>query len=249
MLFRSVATFKEWADHADEIIYNQSGYTVTYGTSSTPGALSFRNIYYNASDSAFNLTPTITFFVPVDSIPDTIKVGEHIGIYGATVVTGFADFNNTSTSGGYEILAISRGAFASTTYDTIICQYSGAAPFTSLAFWTTQLTTFGGGAPAGTIQGRHPRFCYDGAIDQQASAWDTLLAVCASGRATPIRYGRRIRVAVHKARPIVEIVGPSQIEQGTFEVDYLSPATRFNQIEIGFLDRDLNYEQIGRAHV
>ena len=234
-----IQSFADWAAHCDEVIYNQSGYTVSYSATTTAGGLVFNDIFYNSANVGYSSQPTIEFECPVDSVPSNIKVGDYIGIYGAPVVPSYFDYNHTSSVGGYQILDIVSTA----TKDVIICLYDGdTAPWNDVSYWTSVLAV-ASLTPAGTIQARHPRFEFDGAIDTQNSAWDTIIEVCKTARAIPMRLGKRIKVAVYKPRPVVDLVGKGQVEEGTFEIEYLSPQTRFNQIEISFLDRELNYER------
>lgn len=234
-----IQSFKEWADYCDEAIYNQSGYTVSYSATTTAGGLVFNDIFYNSSNTAYSNLATIEFECPVDSVPSTVRVGDYIGIYGAPVVPTYTDYNNTSAAGGYEIIDIVSTA----TKDVIICHYDlASAPWNDVSYWSAVLSV-ATLTPAGTIQGRHPRFEFDGAVDTQRPAWEVILDICKTARAVPIRMGRRIKVAVYKPRPVVDLVGLAQVERDSFQIDYLSPQTRFNQIEVGFLDRDLNYER------
>ena len=229
-----IQSFADWAAYCDEVIYNQSGYTTPYNaTYLTGSAQTWGNIVYDF-DVTYQ-TNALYFYVPKDSIPDTVKVGDYIGVYGLPVVGGYADINNTSTTGGYKIIKIVKPTIAP---HIIAVEYTGDAPWP-----LTQTLLAQGVTMAGTIQARHPRFQFDGALDEPNSAWDAITLVCQSARAVPIRVGKSVRVKVHKPRPVVDMVGPSQVEEGTFEIEYISPNSRFNQIEIGFLDRDINYER------
>jgi hypothetical protein len=229
-----VQSFKDWADYCDEIIYNQSGYTTPYNaTYLTGSAQTWGNIVYDF-DTTYQ-TNALYFYVPKDSILSTVKVGDYLGVYGVPVVSGYADINNTSTTGGYRIIKIIEPTIAP---HIIAVEYTGAAPWP-----LTQTLLAQGVTMAGTIQTRHPRFQFDGAFDDSVSSWDAITLVCQSASAVPIRLGKTVKVKVHKPRPVVDMVGPSQVEEGSFEIEYISPSSRFNQIEIGFIDRDLNYER------
>jgi hypothetical protein len=229
-----VQSFKDWADYCDEVIYNQSGYTTPYNaTYLTGSAQTWGNIVYDF-DTTYQ-TNALYFYVPKDSILSTVKVGDYLGVYGVPVVSGYADINNTSTTGGYRIIKIIEPTIAP---HIIAVEYTGAAPWP-----LTQTLLAQGVTMAGTIQTRHPRFQFDGAFDDSVSSWDAITLVCQSASAVPIRLGKTVKVKVHKPRPVVDMVGPSQVEEGSFEIEYISPSSRFNQIEIGFIDRDLNYER------
>ena len=225
----------DWADYCDEIIYNQSGYTAPYNATTTGTARTWYDIDY-AFDFTYQ-TNALYLRCPSGSVPASVRVGDFLGLYGLPVVPGFADINNTSTTGGYEIIKV-LGPTASPFYDIVAVRYTGSAPWT-----LNQLLSAQGVTLAGTAQTRDYRFRFDGAIDQQQPAWDAILTVCSSARAVPIRDGKRLRVAVYRPRPVVNLISSAQVVAGTFEVEYLSPRTKFNQIEIGFLDKELNYER------
>jgi hypothetical protein len=229
-----IATFQEWADYCDGLVYNQSGYTATYSATTSGSAMTWSDVLHTTDSSG----RVFEFYVPKDSIPSTVKIGDYIWVTGTPSLPSGVAFNSddAGVAGNYEIVDIQRPAVAP--HKIIVRNPSNSnTPWAVGALMSSVVT------PAGTIQTRHPRFQYDGAIDQQGAAWDALLQVCASGRATIIRDGRKVRIAVFKPKSVSEIVGMAQIEAGSFEVEYLNPKTRFNQIEIGFLDEALFYER------
>jgi hypothetical protein len=120
-----VQSFKDWADYCDEVIYNQSGYTTPYNaTYLTGSAQTWGNIVYDF-DTTYQ-TNALYFYVPKDSILSTVKVGDYLGVYGVPVVSGYADINNTSTTGGYRIIKIIEPTIAP---HIIAVEYTGAAPW------------------------------------------------------------------------------------------------------------------------
>ena len=232
-----IGTFQAWADYCDELIYNQTGYEAPYNATSTGSAMTWYDIKY----TTYAGSGALEFWCPANSIPDTVRIGDYIWYSGAPALPSSVVLNSSAigaitpfSDSHYQIVNIVDSSAAPA---KIVVRYLGSAP------WTIESNMSSVATPAGTIQTRQTRFSFDGAIDEQGEAWDKVLQVCSSGRATPIRDGRRIRIAVHKPRSVVEVIGPSQVEVDSFEMEYLNPKTRFNQIEIAFLDEALNYER------
>jgi hypothetical protein len=225
-----IGTFQEWADHCDELVYNQSGYIPTYSATTSGSLPTWYDMYYDA------VAELLKILCPAESVPDTLNVGDTLVVAGFPPLPSGVDLNGVPLT----IQAIYRTtnpAPPAVPQAQIWLTYTGAAPWASTTNLSATVT------PAGTWTPKHARFSFDGAVDEPNNAWDTITQIASSARGSVVRDGRRVRVAVHKPRPVVQLVGNSQVLEGSFEVEYLNPKTRFNQIEIGFLDRALNYDR------
>lgn len=94
------------------------------------------------------------------------------------------------------------------------------------------------------VQGASRRFEANGTFDRRGRAWDSLLDVCAIGRATPIPTGSSLRIRHAAPREPVGLITPSNIIEGSFRVDYSSPKTRENALTLNILDEAQGYEPV-----
>lgn len=227
-----VEAFADWDAYCAEPVYDQRGSRIAYPDWTD---MRFDSGLLGAGGAGIEIS------MPPASLPAHLEVGDFVGWYGLPAITASGTFEDTNVDpnggGGYEIAAISPDS-GGTAF--IYVYWRGSLlPWTNGTLLSTQVT----GALSGTIEGRERRFEYDGAADTAQDAWEFIIQVCASARAVPIRDGRRLTIAIDRPRDPVDLVGMSQVVVGTFEAEYLSPRTRDNAIEIGFLDRDLNYER------
>lgn len=227
-----VESWQAFADFCDEVVYDQRGQRQVYPD--------WTDMLY--SSVLLGTSPGIEVRVPTGTAPRHWVVGGYLGWYGLPAITAVGTWEDTNVSatggGGYEIVSVVINPGGAGT-DFYRVRWLGAAPWTNGALLSTQVT----GSLTGTIEGREPRFQYDGAVDEAGSAWDFLVQTCASARAVPIRDGRKLRVHVEKPRPVRDIIGQGQVIPGSFEYEALSPKTRINAVEISFPDADQGYER------
>jgi hypothetical protein len=96
----------------------------------------------------------------------------------------------------------------------------------------------------GSGSGYEARCRFDGVFDQANNAgWDAVLDIFQCGRAIPVKVGSKIVPVWDRPRDPVGLFSMSNIGEGSFQVNYLSPDTNPNSLEMEILDRDQNYER------
>jgi hypothetical protein len=118
----------------------------------------------------------------------------------------------------------------------------------SIACWLQTDTS--GRSAGGQVRGAEALFEYDASHDTFKDLWETLVEVCLTARAMPVREGRRLRFKVEKERgPVGLITMASTIADGddgassTFRMKYTSPIERPNYIILDFHDQERNWER------
>ena len=93
--------------------------------------------------------------------------------------------------------------------------------------------------------GQYEKRCtFDGVFDQQErSAWDALIDVFQTGRAMPVKLGRKIVPVWDRPRDPVAMYTMANIVEGSLEMSYLSPEVNPNSLEVEILDADNGYER------
>lgn len=81
-------------------------------------------------------------------------------------------------------------------------------------------------------------FYFNGVFDTTESLWDALQSVFKIGRATPIRIGTKLSVAVDKPSQPQMLFGPGNIMKDTFSISYMSLNERANEFEVSYFDRE-----------
>lgn len=91
--------------------------------------------------------------------------------------------------------------------------------------------------------GTHRRHRFDGLIDTQRAAWETLNRVAENSRAAVLRQGARVRVLWQADKTAVQLFAMSNIKAGSFSQVYQSPEVGGNFWEVQYLNADNDYEQ------
>ena len=86
------------------------------------------------------------------------------------------------------------------------------------------------------------RITFNGGFDTQKNLWDTVLSLCAMGRAIPVWTGYDISVIVDQAASASYMFTSGNIIQNSFSEKFLSVSERSGQIQVQFVNRDNNYE-------
>lgn len=222
-------SLQAWADYCDEKVYDHRGSYVA--------PTDWTDMAFTSAVPQSYITITFTY-ADFTELRGRLKVGDYLGWTGVPVVPGFADTNlggqNLSATDGLQIRSFIDFGNAITVYWD---EAAYGAPWNS----GFSLSTFA--TPAGTITARERRFVYAANFDDEGSAWDRLLEMCATARATPIREGKRIRFKHEAPRVAVDIVSQSSIVEGSFEIEYGGFKDRPNAYVVDFLDRDSNFER------
>lgn len=91
--------------------------------------------------------------------------------------------------------------------------------------------------------GTEPRLTFNGVIEVESNIWETFLRMCQMGRAMPYWEGNMLRLAIDK--PVTTPVHKfdmADIRLHSFRETFLPQSERASEIEIGYRDRDQNYE-------
>jgi len=230
-----LVSLKQWADYCDEKIYDAKGSVAIHSTTSS---FAISNLRYNSTLFSSYGGIEISFrtgFVP----PAHWIIGGFLGFVGiaAPPTSGISvDLNAIS---GFEIGSM---VFASSAW-TVTVKYDKATltdPWLDGAFLSTVINPT---AVTGSVQGREVRFRFDGAFDTFGKAWDQLLLVAGSARATPALEGRTVRFRVARPRGPVGLVTMASIKPGSFSLSYTGPTERPNAYVADFLDADRNWQR------
>lgn len=88
-----------------------------------------------------------------------------------------------------------------------------------------------------------PRYLFDGIIDSRQSAVDHILAILATARASFLKYGDLVKIIQEKPKAPVQMFTQGNIESDSLEISYVSRREKSNIVEIGFLNRDNDFQQ------
>lgn len=85
---------------------------------------------------------------------------------------------------------------------------------------------------------------FNGVFDQQTNAGDAVTQVLRIGHAIMVPFGKKISVAIDRARSPVAAISSTSVIDGTFQIDYLAMANRANEYEVTYYDKnDRNKEK------
>ena len=238
--------WKAWADYCDEIVYDGTRIV----TIDNPGTSNNADLYFDNSvvdPSTGETRGAIWFEVGIEeeaTLPRTWEVGRHIILDDLpTDANPGVDVDpNSPADTGYEIYSVELLAGVW----TVKCYWDRTAegdPWTSGSRLGADILD-----PTdldnGTVRGASRRFEFNGVFDKVQPAWDSLLDICAVGRATPVPVGSKLTVRYSHPRSPVGIVTPANIEADSFEVDFSSPRTRPNALTLSILDAEQQYEPV-----
>lgn len=91
--------------------------------------------------------------------------------------------------------------------------------------------------------GTHRRYRFDGVIDDSPAAWDKLVELANTYRATLLQQGDRVRVAWQCVKSPVQLFSIANIKEGSFVLSYETNKLRTNYWEMQYLNAENNYEQ------
>lgn len=228
---------KEWADYCDELVYDGTGNLQTLNSGS---ASDISDLKYDSTLNSGYGGIEVQFW-PGEAPPTRWIVGAYVG-FSSVPTSGMSvniNYANTGVPSGWEITDISYDN--GTDQYTVTLKYDTATygdPWTDGQYYSAVINPT---AVTGSAELREPRFQFDGVMDTFRSVWDTLLEVCAVGRAIAIQEGKRIRFKHERPRDPVALIGHSQIKEGTFEIEYIDRVDATNSYAIDFIDRDQNF--------
>jgi hypothetical protein len=235
----------EWSLHNDEWVYDARGNVLDISGSGTTAPIS--DLGYSS-----NGTIATSFFVTLRSayrgnIPGNYFVGGFVGFSGLPTGGNVQLDMNEASAGGWEIIAIDGGLVSGTAriylkYDPVARGVNhpwllSGSPSGSLynVIAPTNLT--------GMMRGVEPRNCFDGGFDEAAQGWDTLIELCDTANAAPVRSGRKIFFRIDRPSLAIDLVTPANIEVDSFEIDYNGRNDKPNAMVVEILDEDLDYER------
>jgi hypothetical protein len=229
----------EWATYCDELVYDNRGGQQGIHESTT----SFPIFDLRFDSTLFDGFGGIEIFFR--SSPSVVQpprrwvAGRFLGFTGIPAPSGSHTVDiNTSNISGMEIglVEFTGGAWV------VTVRYATAtygAPWTDGGFITSSMSS----TLVGTVEGRERRFEYSWPHDTFRPAWDALIDVAMTGRAMPVREGRRLRFRVEKPRSPVGVVTMTSILPGSFEIEYGGRADRVNSYQADYWDEDQNYDR------
>ena len=239
-------SFLEWANYCDEITYDG---TRRIQVDNAGAVGTHADLFYTAvqNDETGAVRGSIIFQVSAldeDTLPATWREGRFLRLTGwpTDATPGVNVDPNTVEGEGYEIFDVSliQGDWRVSCYWDRLEEGDLHTTGSSLNGAIGDTTTIDGGIVAGASR----RFEFNGVFDRRGRAWDSLLEVCAVGRATPIPTGSAIRMRFAAPRSPVGVITPGLIIEDTFRVDYASPRTRENALTLNILDAQQEYEPV-----
>lgn len=107
--------------------------------------------------------------------------------------------------------------------------------FLEWAEWCDELVPDGSG-------GTEVRCQFDGVLDGESDAWNRLLQVAATARASFVIVGDIVRVKVEKPREPVQMFTMANIRRDSWKQTWVSNRLRPTRTEVRFLNADLDYQ-------
>ena len=96
----------------------------------------------------------------------------------------------------------------------------------------------------GTAGAFEKRCTFDGVFDQKKkSGWDAIIDAFQTGRAMPVKAGRKIIPVWDRPRDPVALFTMANVVEGSLELAYVSSASNPNSIETEILDSQHGYER------
>jgi hypothetical protein len=225
-----VESLQEVADYAAEAVYDQRGDRREFPD--------FDDLLY--STVLGGAVPGIQVRFPSGTMPAHYAVGGYVGWYGLPTVATYVDHNAEQYGGGgYPILAVvpDDGVVG---FDYVLVEWTRASEGHP---WPNGTLLSASATLAGTVEGREPRFLFDGAFDTPRAAWDALLAILSTARAAPVRDGRRLRFRLERPRDPIDVIGEGNCDPKTFEGSFSRSFADFNALNVTFLDEALGFER------
>lgn len=234
-------SFLDWANYCDGVVYDGS---IPDGPDLGTGWVDILFDNTTTGPDPDNPGSTITrgsltfIYSPSSNTPPNHYVADkHVRPTAVSVVGAGADIN-VGTEGGYKISRvywnITHAAWGVEAYWD---RLSETDPWTSGTLYSTHQT------PDGQATGGHERFAFNGTFEEERTAWDALLQLCAVGRAVPVREGKRIRIVYQRPQAHVAVIGRGSIVDGSFEIEYTSGADKPNVLVTEFLNEEQQHDK------
>jgi len=253
------ATFKEWADWCDELVLSGKDENAVSSASEVIGT---DGLNYKSKVSS----------VHSSSIDDRPITGDNWGTYwelGGVDGGPWRENEQFYANSPYVTLPISSGTLTDTTkcwYNNIhrnkvveIYQYSDDEwkfierrvivsntenTLTVSPNWTATLDI---NTRYYIKQNYERRFMFNGGFDSGTSLWEAALQIAMMSRALLVWDGTSIKVvldkAVNLATDVTQLFSMSNIDVNSFKETFLSSTERSGEIEINFINKDLDYEK------
>lgn len=240
-----------WADYCDEVVYDGTAQIGPDIGGEWEVLYYFNDTQDDDGDTRGSLWIVFDISPQTVSPPSDWKVGDFVRFHGVQQVGANPEINQgefgSNTSGGYEIKQIMYGGThgAVNLGNVWIVEVYWDRLLTDGDPWTSgqRHDTVFGSATTGLSTGGERRFEFNGAFDAQMPAWDALIEAAKVGRAVPIRDGRKLRFKFARPRTPLAPIGMGSLGKGSFKIGYRGGKSSPNALEIGFLDRELDYER------
>ena len=233
-----ILSFFAWSKVCDQLVYGHHGQYAD-GTGWT-------NMQYVQTGAAGVGYIRVTFDPDqYTALRQYLDVGDYLGFTGVNIVS--ADINTPEGNRHTETLPTLPGGWQIFQFfDPLYAIYvnvntAPTNPWTSGNLLSVEVG--GTGNLTGTVEDREFRHRCHLNIDEQRPAWEWLLSICATGRARPVRDGKRLRVVWDSAKSPVDLVTQSSIIRDSFEITYGGAKDRPNAYSVDIYDADSNWER------
>lgn len=122
-------------------------------------------------------------------------------------------------------------------------EYEGIDPsrldlpkFYELATFSDELVSDGDG-------GNEKRLTFNGGFEEHTTMWEAALTVCEVARCIPVWNGIKLSLAINKPGTVVQAFSDGNIIKGSFKETFLPVDDRLSEIEISYVDSELNFER------
>jgi len=99
--------------------------------------------------------------------------------------------------------------------------------------------------------GTQKRIVFNGVFDEDGTIWKAVNRVCAMARCEVLRIGRNYTILVDKpdtGNPI-QLFSAGNIKKGTYRKNFIDLEDRAGELQIDYLDEDLDYQMTPMLHV
>lgn len=244
-----LVNWKAWADYCDEVVFDgRPRITID----NTGGIGNVSDFYFSNALTDPDTGDTrgeIWFEIDIrdqGSLESTWEVGRYLRFSGLPDATNPAVDNdpNSPDGEGYEIFSVEllNGVW------TIKCYWDRTDetdPWTSgNRLGADELVGGVTDLDGAKVEGGHYRFEFNGVFDKIQPAWDALLDIMATGRATPVPLGSELSLRWSRPRSAIGVLTPSNIIEDSFTCDFSSERTRPNSLTLNILDAEQGFEPV-----
>ena len=250
-----IAKFQAWADNCDELVSDQSP---PVAMSYLPGetlVVEYSAAGYGVAYGAPVSTPAMKVFLGSTLLGGDVPIPAawQRGVDVSTVPFKWVEIS------GFSVADQANDWPADGTRMEVVAYSDAGSERVVILKWPDGLTAPTGPLPISTtvdaeditFAGLEPRSQCDVVWDQEnKSAWDAVLDVCAGGRAIPVRIGDRISVAFQAAREPVQMFSSANIIPGTLKLSSIAADDEYNSINYTFFNesKDWRRESITLDH-